>query len=295
MDQNLKSTRKASSGLQPTKPQGKTVGRNQVLRTSAVSTDKDSRMGSSTAAGTASPGSQNAMAPLITSHLPFLSQSQISKAQQAFQHYLELSVKHSASPSPQTAADSSNLQEDDYRAQPMTGLSARGVQQFLSDIGITKTEAEAKDIIFTLQQSHSVTQRNDAAALSSASSADDQPPRAASPTSTLTSATLPFHAFLELLLTCPDEGAATSCESELTNCFRVMDCDGDGVLSGDDVHRVVERIAADIDCGTMPMQRDIAALQLMDPDLLAELIAEADLDGDDRVTLSDFIAALTTA
>lgn len=225
-----------------------------------------------------------------------LSPAQIAKAHAAFLGYCESDSAQRAASSPLSTT-----------AQPV--MSAKSVQVFLGDLGIIKTESEAKDVIFTLNQSAAIAHRNkkidERACLSSGgggsvmsgrtttSTADEEANHAAGGRHA-NSQTLSFPLFVELLTTTftstAGGGMDSSREAELHQAFQSLDTNGDGVLSSSDVRTLVGSLLVD-----NPSNSDLRALEKMTAEQLSSAIAEADIDGDGRVTLEDFIRILTTA
>jgi Ca2+-binding EF-hand superfamily protein len=187
-------------------------------------------------------------------------------------------------------------------------MTPKGVQRFLGDLGIIKTESEAKDAIFTLNQSAAIAHRNkkidDRMGLSSGGGGSVMSGRTTGTEDTAYSSsaatgaaagktagqTLSFPLFLELLTTTFPEHVGMSKDDELRHTFDTLDANGDGVLTPSDITTLVKALIQDT-----PGNPDLRAIEAMTLEQLRAAMDEADLDGDGRVTLDDFVKILTTA
>jgi Ca2+-binding EF-hand superfamily protein len=254
--------------------------------------------------------SHNAAPTTVTGPLPVLSHSCLSPAQVAKAHAFFLSycdfdneqqhrqgggaVSVGVSPSP--------------AALSAPSMTPKGVQRFLGDLGIIKTESEAKDAIFTLNQSAAIAHRNkkidDRMGLSSGGGGSVMSGRTTGTEDTVHSSsaatgaaagkaagqTLSFPLFLELLTTTFPEHVGMSKDDELRHTFDTLDVNGDGVLTPSDITTLVKALIQDT-----PGNPDLRAIEAMTLEQLRAAMEEADLDGDGRVTLDDFVKILTTA
>ncbi|CUG92220.1 calmodulin-like protein, putative [Bodo saltans] len=256
----------------------------------------------------------NALATSPSGPLPVLTHSCLSPAQVAKAHAVFLSycdfdddLQHlqggvggtasaTVSPSPALSAAPS--------------MSPKGVQRFLGDLGIIKTESEAKDTIFTLNQSAAIVHRNkkidDRTGLSSGGAGSVMSGRTTGTEDTVYSSsaatgatgkggaagqTLSFPLFLELLTTTfPEQVNGVSKDEELRQTFETLDANSDGVLTPTDMITLVKTLLQD-----NPGNPDLRAIDSMTLEQLRAAMDEADLDGDGRVTLEDFVKILTTA
>lgn len=92
---------------------------------------------------------------------PFLSPAQVARAHNAFLNYCRASAAHTnGAASSATAVSAAGSPSLAQHSSSTLKLDAKGVQLFLADIGVTVTESQAKDMIFNLHQSASITQKN---------------------------------------------------------------------------------------------------------------------------------------
>lgn len=222
---------------------------------------------------------------------PFLSAVQVVKAKATFTTYCVASGSV-------TAAAASGVNSQDTSLPPFS-MNAKGVQLFLADLNVVVTENEAKDMIFTLNQSPATLQKNRDVDRSFAQSTlmsgrtDATGSEAGSPTSRMNGAggksqfMLSFPLFLELLIMTHKDGSR---DHELQSAFRTLDTDGDCVLTESDVRSALAQLL-----GEIPHNEDLQHLAKMTTEQWARILSDADLDGDGVVTVEDFMKILTTS